>query len=102
MSRITNDITLVCYDITSDKLRRKIDKCMKDFGIRLQFSVFMCRLDTNGIVRCRDKLHKVLEMYSGECGSGDSLIIFERFRPDIAYCLLGTRIETTPASYKVI
>jgi CRISPR-associated endonuclease Cas2 len=93
MSLTVSNITLVCYDIASDKLRRKIDACMKDFGIRLQFSVFMCRLDADGVSRCREKLSKVLKAYAKEREPGDSLIIFERFSPDIADCLIGPRIE---------
>jgi CRISPR-associated endonuclease Cas2 len=63
MSRTVNSITLVCYDITSDKLRRKIVKCMKDFGMRLQYSVFLYRLDPNGVSRCCEKLSKLLSKY---------------------------------------
>lgn len=92
MSHTTNNITLVCYDITSNKLRRRIDQCLKDFGVRLQFSVFLCRLDKDGINRCREKLMKVLNAYRKEQGPGDSLIIFERFHPNVADCLLGEPI----------
>ena len=93
MSRTVNNITIVCYDITSDKLRCKIDKCMKDFGIRLQFSVFFCRLDADGVSRCREKLQKVIQQYHKEKESSDSLIIIERFSPDIVDCIIGARIE---------
>jgi CRISPR-associated endonuclease Cas2 len=102
MSHTASSITLVCYDITSDKLRRKVDKCMKDFGTRLQFSVFMCRLDADGVSRCREKLQKVLKQYADEREPDDSLIIFERFRPDIADSLLGTRIDPKPAVFGII
>ena len=95
MSLIANNIaiTLVCYDITSNKLRRRIDKCMKDFGVRLQFSVFMCRLDADGVSRCKDKLRKVIDSCSGERNSDDSLIVFERLRMDGSIeCMLGGKI----------
>lgn len=101
MSRTASKITLVCYDITNDKLRRKIDKCMKDFGIRLQYSMFICRLDANGVARCRKKLQDVLKLYLDDREPDDSLIIFERLQPDIADCLLGARIERNPAAYEV-
>jgi len=93
MSRTANNITIVCYDITSNKLRRKIDKCMKDFGIRIQCSVFLCRLDAGGVKRCRGKLLRILDRFATEKEPADSLIIFERLHPDSADCLLGTRIE---------
>jgi CRISPR/Cas system-associated endoribonuclease Cas2 len=74
---------------------------MKDFGIRLQFSIFMCRLDAGGVSRCREKLKEVLKTHFDEREPDDSLIIFERFHPDIADCLLGTRIDTDPAAFGI-
>ena len=35
---------LASYDITDDKRRRKVMKTMEDFGQRVQYSVFECRL----------------------------------------------------------
>ena len=102
MSHTTSNITLVCYDISNDKLRRNIDNCMKNFGVRLQYSVYICRLDANGVSRCREKLYKVIKKYHKEKETNDSLIIFERFSPDIAACLLGTRIEREPSAFTII
>jgi len=101
MSRTPNRITLVCYDITSNKLRRKIDKCLKDFGIRLQYSVYLCRLDAGGVVQCRDSLLMVLERYQKEKRSGDSLIILERLNPNAASCLLGSGIIDDELVFRV-
>ena len=101
MNRTANSITLVCYDITSDKLRRNIDKCMKNFGVRLQYSIFLCRLDADGVIRCREKIQKVLVQFKKEKDSADSLIIFERLHPDAANCLLGTRIECDPPAFGI-
>jgi CRISPR/Cas system-associated endoribonuclease Cas2 len=70
-----------------------IEKCLKDFGVRLQYSVFICRLDADGIARCRERLMKVLKMCRKEKEPGDSLIIFERFNPEITDCLLGEQID---------
>jgi CRISPR-associated endonuclease Cas2 len=95
-------MTLVCYDITSDRLRRQVEKCLKDFGTRLQFSVFMCQLDAGGVARCRASLQKVLALHTEECKPSDSLIIFERFQPRIAENLLGKHIETSPALFGIV
>ncbi len=35
----------IVYDISSDKERRMVDKVLKDFGFRVQKSVFECRLN---------------------------------------------------------
>lgn len=39
----------VVYDISSDAERAKVDKTLKDFGFRVQKSVFECRLNRKGI-----------------------------------------------------
>jgi CRISPR-associated endonuclease Cas2 len=101
MNRTENRITIVCYDITSDKLRRHIDKCMKDFGIRLQFSLFLCRLDSAGVAKCQDKLQGVLHRNRNECKAGDSLIILERLSADSARCLLGNKIEKELSKFEI-
>ena len=36
---------LVCYDITSDRVRNKIVKTLEGYGRRVQYSVFECDLD---------------------------------------------------------
>ena len=102
MNHIGNNISLVCYDITSDVLRRKIDKAMKDFGVRIQFSIFLCRLDVEGMDHCRDKLKKVLTLYSQEKKPGDSLLIFERLQPEWMDCMLGTKIERKAENFEIL
>ena len=101
MSRTVNRITLVCYDITSNKLRRMIDKCMKSFGIRIQFSVFLCRLDADGVSRCRTALLKILERFDNEKQPSDSLVIFEKLHSDSANWLLGTKIASTVPAFAI-
>ena len=101
MSRTVNKITIVCYDITSNRLRNKIDKCMKDFGVRIQFSVFLCFLDSEGVARCRAKLLNILNEFINEKKSGDSLILFERLNSDSADCLLGVGIERNMAAFSI-
>jgi CRISPR/Cas system-associated endoribonuclease Cas2 len=75
---------------------------MKDFGMRLQFSVFLCRLDASEVARCRENLQKVLKKNPKERQPDDSLIIFERFQPDVAENLLGTRIESELVQFRII
>lgn len=47
----------VVYDITSDRERNKVAKVLKDFGFRIQKSVFECRLDRKN----KDELIRRLE-----------------------------------------
>lgn len=37
---------VVSYDISDDRTRRKVAKTMENYGRRVQFSVFECRLST--------------------------------------------------------
>jgi CRISPR-associated protein Cas2 len=38
-------LTLVAYDITNDKRLRRVAQLCEDHGVRVQYSVFECRLD---------------------------------------------------------
>ncbi len=38
-------LTLVAYDITDEKRLRNVAKICEDYGVRVQYSVFECRLD---------------------------------------------------------
>jgi len=40
-------LTLVAYDITDAKRLHKVAKICEDYGVRVQYSVFECRLDEN-------------------------------------------------------
>ncbi|GHU52395.1 hypothetical protein AGMMS49975_08080 [Clostridia bacterium] len=101
MSRTSNDITLVCYDVTSNKLRRKIDKTMKNFGVRLQYSIFMCRLDADMVNVCHKKLLKIFNDFAYERKSGDSLIIIERTVIGKFNILIGDDALFDTADFKI-
>ena len=51
-----SDYTIV-YDISDDTERLGVDRTLKDFGFRVQKSVFECRMDKKG----KDELIKRLE-----------------------------------------
>ncbi len=53
-------MVLVCYDVATDptgarRLRRIAEAC-KDFGVRVQYSVFECKLDDRAWVVLRNRL----------------------------------------------
>jgi len=102
MNHTVNRITLVCYDISNNKFRRKIDKCMKDFGIRLQYSVFLCRLGESELSRCREKLSTLINQHNAEREEQDSLIIFEGIHPNTFNSLLEGSITHKPSAYRII
>ncbi len=40
-------LTLVAYDISDPKRLARVAKTCEDFGVRVQYSIFECRLDEN-------------------------------------------------------
>ena len=51
----------VAYDITDDKRRNKVAKILKDFGTRIQYSVFECNTDRRAQLRLQSRLEKVID-----------------------------------------
>ncbi|GAB4315496.1 MAG: hypothetical protein Kow0059_07600 [Candidatus Sumerlaeia bacterium] len=52
---------IVCYDIREPKRLAAVAKAMKDFGTRLQFSVFHCELSDLDLVRLRERLRSLID-----------------------------------------
>ncbi len=50
---------VVVYDISSDKERAKIDKTLKNYGFRIQKSVFECKLNPSLKKRLTEELKKL-------------------------------------------
>jgi CRISPR-associated endonuclease Cas2 len=65
----------VSYDITSNKLRRKIEKTLKNFGQRMQKSVFLCGLAAEQLARLIEALQHVLTQWNALQESSDSIIL---------------------------
>ncbi len=51
---------LVSYDIPDDRRRTKLAKVLKDFGDRVQYSVFECILDKELLDRMTARIKKVI------------------------------------------
>jgi CRISPR-associated protein Cas2 len=52
---------VICYDIADDRRRRKVDRCLRDFGIRVQESVFEARLDTRRLSKLNNRLERRID-----------------------------------------
>ncbi len=78
----------VVYDISSDAERTRVDKALKNFGFRIQKSVFECRLNKKGkeelIERLKDLEIKTgfIKVYRLEYSSKNE-IIGDKKEPDI-------------------
>ncbi|OKY74491.1 MAG: CRISPR-associated endonuclease Cas2 [Desulfobulbaceae bacterium DB1] len=51
---------LVSYDIPDDRRRTRLAKTLKDFGDRVQFSVFECLLDAAQSAKMRDRIQDII------------------------------------------
>jgi CRISPR-associated protein Cas2 len=51
---------IVCYDIRDDKRLRHVFRTMRDFGDRLQYSVFECQFTPTDLVKCRHALSEII------------------------------------------
>lgn len=47
---------VVSYDISNDKRRRKAMKALEDYGARVQYSVFECRLLASQLEKLKKRL----------------------------------------------
>jgi CRISPR-associated protein Cas2 len=56
------DSYLVAYDICDKKRLRKVATVCEDFGLRKQYSVFLCRLSATDFVRLRSRLYDLLKL----------------------------------------
>lgn len=52
--------TMVSYDIVKNKTRTRVMKFLKDFGDRVQLSVFECDLDDEQYARMKEGVEKLI------------------------------------------
>lgn len=53
---------LVAYDIADAKRLRKVARTCEDFGLRRQYSVFVCRISATDLVRLRSRLYDIIDL----------------------------------------
>lgn len=51
---------VVVYDIKDDKRRGRVAKTMKDYGTRVQYSVFECNMDERLLERMQEQLETAI------------------------------------------
>jgi CRISPR-associated protein Cas2 len=56
------DSYIVAYDISHPKRLRKVATTCEDFGVRRQYSVFLCRLSATDFVRLRSRLYDLIHL----------------------------------------
>lgn len=50
---------LVCYDVKEDRERNRVAKVVEAYGLRIQWSVFECRLSRSALVELRRQLEEL-------------------------------------------
>lgn len=58
--------TLICYDISDDKRRRKVMGIMEGYGYRVQYSVFECDLDRRKTAELKRRLRPLVSKKNGK------------------------------------
>jgi CRISPR-associated protein Cas2 len=53
---------LVTYDVSDPKRVKVAHKAMSDFGRHVQFSVFLCELDSREFLQMEHRLQKILNL----------------------------------------
>lgn len=61
MSRNAAVELLVCYDIRNERRLRRIHRCMRAWGMPLQYSVFYCRLVPQARRRMENRLRQLMD-----------------------------------------
>jgi CRISPR-associated protein Cas2 len=54
-------LIVVSYDIPDDRRRARLAHVLKDFGARVQYSVFECHLEPDGMEKLRQRLGKLVD-----------------------------------------
>lgn len=54
-------LVIIAYDVTDPKRLKKIADCCKDFGLRVQYSVFECRLEADRLAELWERLVSIAD-----------------------------------------
>jgi CRISPR-associated endonuclease Cas2 len=76
LSFVNKDTYVISYDISSNKLRRKIEKALKNFGTRIQYSVFHCDADKEQLKRISVAVRYIVNTYCALVSDKDSIVFF--------------------------
>ncbi|OQY98478.1 MAG: CRISPR-associated endonuclease Cas2 [Candidatus Brocadia sp. UTAMX2] len=62
---------VIAYDITSDRRRSKLVKVLKDYGTRVNYSVFECEMGKEALVGLKKKIAEIVNK------KRDSVLFYE-------------------------
>ena len=56
-----SQLWMIAYDISDHKIRRQVSNHLQDYGLRVQYSVFECRLKKKQLQQLRQTLSELIE-----------------------------------------
>lgn len=54
-------LVICLFDISSDKCRRRVNKLLQGYGVRIQESVYECQLTHSQLSKIQGKIVKIIE-----------------------------------------
>lgn len=77
---------LVSYDVTNDKRRNRVVKCLLGYGERVQYSVFCCQLSARELLQLSEDLKECLNEKEDQALFVDAgPVVGEKPIPDLRY-----------------
>ena len=76
-------LIVVSYDVADDRRRTKLAHALKDFGARVQYSVFECLLEADQVERLRLRIERLISpeedsvrlyRFCADCGSRTEIV----------------------------
>lgn len=58
---------VISYDVSDDDRRRRVSEALKDFGRRVQYSVFECEVDAAGLKDLLERIEFDLDFKTDSC-----------------------------------
>ena len=52
---------MICYDISDDKKREHVRKILSEYGDRMQYSLFECRLSEGDLLEIKGRLSEAID-----------------------------------------
>jgi CRISPR-associated endonuclease Cas2 len=85
----SSDVYIISYDIGNNKFRRKIEKALKNYGVRIQYSVFRCNLDSVKLQAAIGAIRSIAEKCKnmGLSSDDDSVIVVGANAKNMDYVL---------------
>ena len=94
MSRLSgNKAYIISYDFSNNKLRSKIHKTLKNYGLRVQCSVFRCSISKEQLDELTEKIKFLIKKFGALCNVNDSLIIIGEMSSEKIHFLVGDSCE---------